>query len=617
MRVEARFAGLEAVGPVGNSAGVAPGQTARFEFPVTVNGDDSAMIEIAASMDAHRDTVQVEIPIRPSGPTRRDVAHADVTDTARVAVSIPAARTPGTEALEVVVATTRLGRLKDSVGYLMGYPNGCIEQTTSRAYPLVVLEDLLPEIGVEVDGAKLREYAEAGVRRILSFQTTSGGLSYWPGRNEPHAFATAFGLTALIEGKKRGYAVPDRALDGMADYLERILRDGRLTGEMPHGGAADGDTRAFFVMTLGRLGRPQTAYIDALWRARTQLTPFGLAFLAVAHREAGGDAALDKTMLAAVRQPAEETPSEAWYPGSRAGGWSFGSPLRTHAAALLAHAGTDSGRANKVAGKLLNGLLARQVGGMWGNTQENVFGIMGVAALAADEGRDASMDFELRLGDRAIDLASLEVVSPRVRRLRVPAIELGAASEGPAIQRVELSNRRGGSIALMVRASWRDRPDVAAEPVARGIEIARSMVGLDGAPVEPTAVPLGAVVRVDLRVHNPLGRHYVAIDDRLPAGFEPMNTALATTARVDDAPASPERLRAAGVTSHTEIRDDRVAFYADDLPGGIYVFSYLARATTPGRFLRPPATAEAMYDPDVAARTAVAEVRVVSPMKAL
>ena len=75
--------------------------------------------------------------------------------------------------------------LKDAVGYLMRYPNSCIEQTTSTAYPLVVLGDLLPEIGVTVDPDDLKKYSEAGVKRILSFQTSEGGLSYWPGRSEP------------------------------------------------------------------------------------------------------------------------------------------------------------------------------------------------------------------------------------------------------------------------------------------------------------------------------------------------------------------------------------------------------------------------------------------------
>jgi uncharacterized protein YfaS (alpha-2-macroglobulin family) len=118
-----------------------------------------------------------------------------------IVVNIPADRIPGTASMEIVISNTPLSELKDAVQYLMQYPYGCIEQTTSTAYPLVVLKDLLPLIGVKVDMEDLKKFSEAGIRRILSFQTPSGGLSYWPGGQVPHAFGTAFGLTALICSK--------------------------------------------------------------------------------------------------------------------------------------------------------------------------------------------------------------------------------------------------------------------------------------------------------------------------------------------------------------------------------------------------------------------------------
>ena len=62
--------------------------------------------------------------------------------------------------------------------------------------------------------------------------------------------------------------------------------------------------------------------------------------------------------------------------------------------------------------------------------------------------------------------------------------------------------------------------------------------------------------------------------------------------------------------SHTEMRDARVAFYVDEMPAGSYEYTYLARATTPGRFLRPAASVEAMYAPEVSGSTAIDEVEV-------
>ena len=54
---------------------------------------------------------------------------------------------------------------------------------------------------------------------------------------------------------------------------------------------------------------------------------------------------------------------------------------------------------------------------------------------------------------------------------------------------------------------------------------------------------------------------------------------------------------------HREIRDDRVLYSATVLWKGTYTMTYLARATTPGTFVRPPAHAEEMYNPAVYGRS--------------
>ena len=54
---------------------------------------------------------------------------------------------------------------------------------------------------------------------------------------------------------------------------------------------------------------------------------------------------------------------------------------------------------------------------------------------------------------------------------------------------------------------------------------------------------------------------------------------------------------------YREIRDDRVVYSANVLWPGTYTATYVARATTPGTFIRPPAHAEEMYNPAVNGRS--------------
>jgi uncharacterized protein YfaS (alpha-2-macroglobulin family) len=573
-----------------------------------VTGKEEAVVRFTAQLGKNTDGVEVKIPILEPGLRRTIVAGKSILDADAVSVILPAERIPGSAQMEVITSTTVLSELKDSVQYLMRYPNGCIEQTTSTAYPLVVLKELLPEIGVEVNREDLKNFSEAGIRRILSFQTPSGGLSYWPGGSEPHAFGTAFGLTALIEAKKQGYDVPGEALAGMADYLEASLHKGEITGEMPHGNMPDADTRALFVMTLGRLGRPQPGYIEVLWRHREQLTPFGLSFLAIAVKEMAGKQSLLESILAEIRKAVIEEEQEAYYIGEPKGGWSLDSPLRTHGTTLIAFALT--GGSGEIAGKLLTGLLARRRGGLWGNTQENVFGIMGIYAAATRKvGNGSSPRMELAVYDKKIPETEMEKVSGRVHRLTLEESELALRDGIAETRKVTLKNNGNTPIILTVRAQY-DVPltEKYRQALSNGFTIIRHYETIEGESLEGMPIPLGSLVRVRVHVQTDSDHHYVAIDDKLPAGLEPLNTELKTTEKVAMGELTAAVQRGLSVLSYQEIRDSRVAFYVDEMLPGEYEYVYVARATTPGRFLRPAGRVEAMYQPDINGTTSIDEV---------
>ena len=110
-------------------------------------------------------------------------------------------------------------------------------------------------------------------------------------------------------------------------------------------------------------------------------------------------------------------------------------------------------------------------------------------------------------------------------------------------------------------------------------------------------IKLGAKVLVELEAINTSLRFGVALVDPLPAGFESVNTHLATSERA-----------AAGTTSadwnHIEMRDNRSEAFAMHLREGSHRFSYTARATTPGTFIAAPAKAEEMYSPETFGRSA-------------
>lgn len=555
-----------------------------------------------------RDAVEKRVPVLSPGTKRTAVVSQVFAGEQTLSVDVEGDRVEGSLNAEVIASATMLSELKDAVQYLLRYPYGCIEQTTSTAYPLVLLEDLLPEIGVEVDRAELKKFRDAGIKRILSFQTTKGGLSYWPGEDKPHAFATAFGLTALLEAKKQGISIPQDKLDRMAKFLEETLRKPNVVETIAHGGIADADSRALFVMTLGRMGRPQHSTVSALWRDVDKLGPFGLSFLATAIEEGSGDKALLEPVLEKIKSHAEVQEAEAYFESKRKGGYSMDSPLRSHAGALLAYA--TAAPSSPLTAKLLKGLLARRRGGMWGNTQENVFGMMAVAKLSrSQEAEGATAEPTVTIGGKSYSGDALDAISSRVKRVVVKGDATGVTGTGAG--ELEAKVEVGSPSYVTLRTEWEAAlTDENRKARSNGFRIERTYESESGSAVAPDAVELGKVIRVRLKVVTEREYNYVAVDDKLPAGMEPMNMNLATTAKASLGEMTKEREAADKVLSFQEMRDHRVTFFADALPPGTYEFVYLARATIPGTFIRPAARAEAMYDTDRNGNTRIDVVKI-------
>jgi hypothetical protein len=137
-----------------------------------------------------------------------------------------------------------------------------------------------------------------------------------------------------------------------------------------------------------------------------------------------------------------------------------------------------------------------------------------------------------------------------------------------------------------------------------------------------TRFPAGSLVLADLVIVTSSPRQFVVIDDPLPAGLEAVDSRLSTTAAWLDVPGSEstdsyddDDELAHGTAFldswyRREMRDDRVLFFVDHMPAGMYHYRYLARATTPGKFVVPPAKAEEMYTPEVFGRTGAIAVEV-------
>ena len=183
------------------------------------------------------------------------------------------------------------------------------------------------------------------------------------------------------------------------------------------------------------------------------------------------------------------------------------------------------------------------------------------------------------------------------------------------------------------RADGRSVPlppaEVPKDPLERGLFVQRWIEPYEGGGQIRT-VRAGELVRVRVRIGSNQERFYVAASVPIPAGLEIVDTSLATTARKDPvrkAEGPEEGYEAESVEDDGDVssgengyedvwggrfwspfvfeekRDDRMVLFADRLPPGMHVASFVARATTPGEFALTPAHAEEMYAPETFGRS--------------
>ncbi|MCA9518903.1 MAG: hypothetical protein KC635_28400, partial [Myxococcales bacterium] len=212
---------------------LAVGAREAMSFKVRATGVGTATFAFRVRKDGATedgDAVRVEVPVSYPAATRQAAESGRVGDAHGVKgmaawrVTVPDWVDDAAGGLSIELAPSALGQLLPGLQYLVEYPYGCVEQTTGGTLPLLALSEMgdvdLP--GIPKDGVRVR--AQAGVDRLLSMQTYAGGLSYWPGSDDPHPWGSAYGGLALVRGKAAGLAVPEPALEKLRDYLRAVLQ---------------------------------------------------------------------------------------------------------------------------------------------------------------------------------------------------------------------------------------------------------------------------------------------------------------------------------------------------------------------------------------------------------
>lgn len=574
---DASAAPVEVVGPASRTLELRNGAsgTALFEVRGVQGGQAATLTVVARSGDLSTRQEQ-DLPIEYAGADVRRVTRVPLTtgDTSLAAALQPFAA--GSDRSTVWVTSVPWAAALAHLRTILHYPHGCIEQTTSATRPLLYAGALLGSIDPELAAEEsVDAKVAAGIDRVLSMQTPSGGFAYWPGGSAPDPWGSTYATHLLLDARDAGHAVPPGAVEEALTWLAQQADSRASRGEVD-------DTTAYLHYLLARAGRARTGQAA---RAIASL-PAGRAEarrLLAAALYLGGD----RRFEAELRNPDLRPISNA-----RAWDRSYGSDLRTRGMALALHQelfGVGPGAGAELAA-LVGDALSGQDGRRY-TTQELGWGMTGLGkwlSATAPVG-----DVELRIGGTRARPASEET----------PGTWLLADQVGADV--IARSSAPGRYAVVATRGVLRGPPAAG----GAGLSLSRALLRTDGTPLDGP-LDLGDLAYVVLTVRNTSGRRLdeIALVDRVPAGWEIENPRLGGQDR-------PEWVDPSGLwpVEHLDRRDDRLEAFGDLDAGASAQVIFAIRAVTAGQFTRPPARAEAMYAPEVWARTDAVPARVRGP----
>ena len=511
----------------------------------------------------------VELPVRPAAPmvTRGDYGVATAGEPLKV--TLGGGMLAGTERLDLRVTPRAVMNLPAGLEYLDQYPYGCLEQTTSKCFPLVYLSDIGERIGPGVaDKERVADKVQVGITRLISMMTPDGGLAMWPGERETWVWGTVYAGHFLVEAEAAGHKVPEDLKGRVLDYLRGLLAKSLEPGDST-------ETQAYACYVLALAGKPNRAAMNRLGETIEAQVKAGTAeagvnsarfFLAAAWMASG------RKDLAAGMLP-ENLPQART---ERALAGNVGSGIRDQALMLNTILAVDPG--HKQAGPLAERLAEAGRKRAWYSTQDYAWAVMALGHyLRVTKDEKAYDGVELWSGGKKVAEAGKD------KALTWTA----AAAEGLEVRVT------GAGAKAHVTWGLTGVPVVMPVEADHAMKIRRSYLREDGKPLG-TEVASGTLVKVQLTLESNRGLNNVVMEDLLPAGLEIENAALATAVQHRKGDGAKGTMS----VNRTEVRDDRIVVVGD-MWGGTATFTYVARAVTAGTFVVPPVRGECMYDSGV------------------
>jgi uncharacterized protein YfaS (alpha-2-macroglobulin family) len=516
---------------------------------------------LAATDGADSSRLSFELPNRPALPLTTLHGSGSVVAGDSITIELPSNWIEGTD--EYVIQTSSLSAVEFArhINFLLRYPYGCLEQTTSRLFPLIYFDGLAKFADPELLKANAADYyINEGILKLTSLLRADGSFSFWPGGSQVHGWSAIYASHFMLEAKKAGFSVGADLERTIVDRLRDIALGRVNDTPVPE--------RIYAAYALSIANRLERRVVNYLKQIHPDDIPVYSKFQLAGALARFGDTDDALAMLPEEIQPAIFEPET---------GGTFNSGVRTNA--ILLDVLTEIQPENPSTAVLAQSLVEGARFGRWYTTQATAFALMALGKYFAGQ---EPADIRGRVSIESDTSMAIDEKDKRLTR------------RGLAGKAVNIMNDGEGPIFYYWQASGVPEEGVA-EEFERGIRVTRTYMEVDGSELIADSVRLGqqVICRIEASATNRRLSN-VVIADLLPAGMEIENPRLKTSPRLSWLPGNKGRF------DYQDIRDDRLLLFTNLSPGTTTTFHYSLRVIAAGTFKIPPITAECMYNPVIA-----------------
>lgn len=516
-------------------------------------------VQIIATSGAVKSTYDVEVDMTNPNPITSSFTDEVLEPNSSKTISWETFGVAGSNKAKLEVSSMPTIDFSRRLQYLIAYPHGCVEQTTSAVFPQLYLNDV-----VDIDASRktlIQKNVTAGITRLGSFQLANGGFSYWQGQPTADDWGSSYAGHFLIEAEKKGYVLPINFKSKWISYQRKESKNWRFIAQYGNDLA-----QAYRLYTLALAGSPDLSSMNRL-RETTGISNESKLRLASAYVLAGQKAA-GLTLLAKSQIDEENSRYNYYY---------YGSSERNRAMTLE----TLILLGQKQNAFLMANKLAKQMSSSeWMSTQTTGYCLYAMSKFAKSNGTKG-IEIQFSTNGKSQVVTTMKSIAER-------DLVVKSGANG-----IRIKNNKNNTLFVRVL-------NTGILPIGQEQEIQSNLSAnvvfknRKGVVINVSKINQGTEFIAEVTVKNQKNEYVenVALTQILPSGFEIVNTRFTDYGDATD-----------NIADYIDIRDDRTNFYFGLKANETKTFRILLNASYLGTYYLPGLQCEAMYDHAFLART--------------